>query len=507
MKTTIFILLISILASCCTEKNLYKKAIKTNTIEAYDDYLANYKNGKYAADVSQKIADIKFAKLRDSVFSSFIKIKADTTKLEDCITIKPSAKVLMGTYPFIELDKLLANTRITLHAYRKNWQGLLYSFACFKPDDKGKIQLNRNEPLWATYPGNDSLGIFWSMSKPTYKNDVLPFDIKKLESNTIYFFVESDGQIISQKELQLITKTPDVNSEQIRTKELVANLYYPQNKQNTPLVILLGGGEGGIGADDYAQIIASHGYAVLALAYFGMENLPKNMERIPVEYFFNAIDWVKEKQFIDSSRIVIMGGSKGGEAALLVASMRSDIKGVIAISPSSVRWQGLINGPLAFFFKKSSWTLNGKELHFQRNCYNAEEVSKFHTNTSQIELRQFFATILTDEKSKIEPAIINVEKINGPIMLIAGKDDKLWPSHYMCQMIEKRLDSLNFKQQVLGLYYDNAGHKICASELMPTIDYKHQQIALGGKDSENATAQIDSWNKMIRFLQTYFPLE
>ena len=42
---------------------------------------------------------------------------------------------------------------------------------------------------------------------------------------------------------------------------------------------------------------------------------------------------------------------------------------------------------------------------------------------------------------------------------------------------------------------------------MPTINYKYDQIATGGKDSENSAAQIDSWNKMIRFLQTYFPVE
>jgi dienelactone hydrolase len=504
MKTITQIVLICILTSCCTEKNLYKKAIKNNTIEAYDDYLANYKNGKYANEVSQRIEDMKFANIRDSVFSSFVKTKADTTKYKDCITIKPSNKVLMGTYPFIELDKLQENKSITLHAYRKNWQGLLYSFACFKADNKGQIKLNKNEPLLATYPGNDSLGIFWSMSKPSFKNEALPIDVKNLKSNTIYFFVESEGQFISQKELQLITKTPDVESEQIRTKELVANYYYPRNKQNIPLMILLGGAEGGIGPDEYAQIIASHGYAVLALAYFGMDNLPKSCERIPIEYFFNAIDWAKRKQFIDSSRVLILGGSKGGEAALLIASIRSDIKGVIAVAPSNVVWQGIPNG---FSMPKSAWTLQGKELPFLISSYSFSFLKKWMGNSIQVELTELCQTIFTEEKSKIEPTIIKVEKINGPIMLIAGKEDKRWPSYYMCQMAINRLDSLKFKHQVVSLLYKNAGHRICAPELFPTIDDKYQKLALGGNNSENAAAQIDSWNKMISFLKTNFPVE
>jgi hypothetical protein len=239
------------------------------------------------------------------------------------------------------------NKNITLHAYRRNWEGLIYSFACFKTDSKGQIQLNKDKPISATYSGVDSLGIFWSMTKPTYINEELPFEINNLKLNTIYFQLEVDGKIISKDELRLILETPDIYCEEIRNKDMAANFYYPKNKQNLPLIIMLGGSDGGIRqVDDRAKIISSHGYAVLALGYFGMENLPKNLERIPVEYFFNSINWAKEKQFIDTNKIVILGFSKGGEAALLVASIRRDIKGAIAFVPSNVRWQGIPDGPI-----------------------------------------------------------------------------------------------------------------------------------------------------------------
>ena len=447
----------------------------------------------------------KFDELRDSVFSKFIKIKEDTTNFEDCIKIKPFNEVLMGTFINIKLDNLPQNKNITLHAYRRNWEGLIYSFACFKTDSKGQIQLNKDKPISATYSGVDSLGIFWSMTKPTYINEELPFEINNLKLNTIYFQLEVDGKIISKDELQLILETPDIYCEEIRNKDMAANFYYPKNKQNLPLIIMLGGSEGGIsGVDDYAKIVSSHGYAVLALGYFGMENLPESLERIPLEYFFNSINWAKEKQFIDTAKIVILGGSAGGEASLLVASKRRDIKGVIAISPSNVIWQAQHNGPSS---NKSAWSLNGRELPYLEYSMSVWFIGKVIINSKQIELREIFETIYTEDKSKIEPALIEVEKINGPIILVAGKDDKRWPSYDMCQMIEKRLDSLKFEHQVVGLYYDNAGHNICSPELMPTINYKYQKFALGGKDSENSAAQIDSWNKMIGFLRTYFPVE
>lgn len=472
MKTTIFILMISILMEFgCTHNSPQK-----------------------------------FDELRDSVFSKFIKIKADTTNSEDCIIIKPFNKVLMGTFINIKLDNLPQNKNITLHAYRRNWEGLIYSFACFKTDSKEQIQLNKDKPISATYSGVDSLGIFWSMTKPTYINEELPFEIKNLKLNTIYFQLEVDGKIISNDELQLILETPDIYCEEIRNKDMAANFYYPKNKQNLPLIIMLGGSNGGIRqVDDRAKIISSHGYAVLALGYFGMENLPKNLERIPVEYFFNSINWVKEKQFIDTNKIVILGFSKGGEAALLVASMRRDIKGAIAFVPSNVRWQGIPNGPS--FISKSSWTFNGKDLPYLKCSIGFSFFWKFISNSKQIELREIFKPIITEDKSIIEPALIEVEKINGPVLLIAGKDDKVWPSYDMCQMMKNRLDSLKFEHQIECLNYDNTGHLIYGPDLMPTINYKYDQIDVGGKDSENSAAQIDSWNKMIGFLQTYFPVE
>ncbi len=448
----------------------------------------------------------KSDELRDSEFSKFIKIKADTTNRDDCIIIEPSNKVMMGTSIHIMLDHLPPNRNITLHAYRRKWEDIIYSFACFKTDTKGLIQLNNDIPISATYSGADSLGIFWSMTKPSYRNEELPFEIKNLKLNTIYFQLEVDRKIISKNELQLVLETPDIYCEVIRNKEMVANFYYPKNKNNLPLVIMLGGSGGGMKeVDDRAKIISSHGYAVLALGYFGMDNLPKNLERIPVEYFFNSINWAKEKQFIDTNKIVILGFSKGGEAALLVASMRRDIKGAIAFVPSNVRWQGIPNGPS--FSSKSSWTFNGKDLPYLKCNIGFSFFWKFITNSKQIVLREIFEPIITEDKSIIEPALIEVEKINGPVLLIAGKDDKVWPSYDMCQMIKNRLDSLKFEHQVVCLNYDNTGHLIYGPDLMPTVNYKYDQINVGGKDSENAAAQIDSWNKMMSFLQKYFPVE
>ena len=51
--------------------------------------------------------------------------------------------------------------------------------------------------------------------------------------------------------------------------------------------------------------------------------------------------------------------------------------------------------------------------------------------------------MLSKKASLIERS--KVENINGPIILISGKNDQIWPSEKMCNQIVDRLKKNNFK--------------------------------------------------------------
>ncbi|MGO8657746.1 acyl-CoA thioester hydrolase/BAAT C-terminal domain-containing protein, partial [Rhizobium ruizarguesonis] len=72
-----------------------------------------------------------------------------------------------------------------------------------------------------------------------------------------------------------------------------------------------------------------------ALRWFSGEGQVPGICEVPLETFFAATDYLVE---LGCKRIVLVGTSKGAEAALLTAVYDPRISAVVAISPSSVVW-------------------------------------------------------------------------------------------------------------------------------------------------------------------------
>lgn len=148
----------------------------------------------------------------------------------------------------------------------------------------------------------------------------------------------------------------------VREKGIIGTLVVPDTGRSYPGVLRIGGGEGGISITD-AETIASEGYAVLALAYFGMEGLNPELEEVPLEYFGKAIAWMKGSPHVQSSKLAIIGISRGSTLALLLPTIYPEFGAVVAIAPSHVMWQATyLNWDS--YAEKSSHTWQGRPLPF-----------------------------------------------------------------------------------------------------------------------------------------------
>jgi dienelactone hydrolase len=202
-----------------------------------------------------------------------------------------------------------------------------------------------------------------------------------------------------------------------------------------------------------------------------------------------AIDWMRVRETIDRNRLAIIGSSKGGELALILATYFSELKAVVAYVPSHVAWQGIGGAG-------SSWTYLGEPIPYVP--YKSMPSSR--EGTQPISFMPFYLASL-DHKDAVARATIPVERIKGPVLLISGKDDQLWPSFLMAEMIVARLKEHQHPFRFENLAYDLAGHSIGNTYSPTTNSTGNSRINLGGQPSGNARAQADSWPRVLKFLQ------
>jgi dienelactone hydrolase len=284
----------------------------------------------------------------------------------------------------------------------------------------------------------------------------------------------------------------------VREHGIVANFHRPSTSEPHPGVIVIGGSGGGLDSTSaVGSLLAEQGYAALALAYFGLERLPARLEEIPLEYFKSAIEWMRSQPSVEPNKIGIVGTSKGGEAALLVSATYREIGVVVAYSPSHVVFQGIdetwFNEPT----QKSSWTLGGKPVPFV----------PFRMDDDCIERYGFYLGLylssLQDQRA-VKRAAIPVERMNGPVLLVSGTDDAIWPSSMMCEHAAERLRKRRFAFPFHHLKYGGAGHLLAGpSQLTRMHSPPAQGIKLGGTESANAAARDDAWTKVIDFFGAY----
>ena len=114
----------------------------------------------------------------------------------------------------------------------------------------------------------------------------------------------------------------------------------------------------------------------------------------------------------------------------MLASYDPDYKAIVALAPSSVVWQGFPKDFSKIMESPSSWSKDGKGLSFVPYI-SREEQNKLSINNRH-------AASLTNA-SAVRDALIKVEHIKSPILLLSGGEDKSWPSEEMANDICKRV--------------------------------------------------------------------
>ena len=280
----------------------------------------------------------------------------------------------------------------------------------------------------------------------------------------------------------MFAQTADVIRLDVSGGGLVAHVVRPSSAGPHPAVILLGGSGGGIGwQDQMAELVAERGIVAMAVAYFGMPGLADELDQIPLEYIDQAITFVMAQPYVNPDRVGIGGVSKGGELALLVASLHPELRAVATFVPSGVVFQSVRSD----FATTSSWSYRGQPWPFvpYGSAPEGAPIVEFYRNG----LGQAAPSV-------VGAATIQVERINGPILLLSGQADTLWPSSELSDMIVARLREKSFAYPVEHTAYENAGHLI--SSIRDNVTRR------GGTVEGNRAAQVDGQRRFLEFFET-----
>ncbi len=290
-----------------------------------------------------------------------------------------------------------------------------------------------------------------------------------------------------------------VKPRKINKNGFQANYFVKNIIEKKASIVLIGGGQWG---DYWGQEFAKKGFVGLSLPYIGREGLPKLPEEINLEYFENAIKWLKKQPEVDPKKIVIMGASRNAELALVIASTFPDlVSGVVAYAPSLVSWSNTVL-PYNSNDIKASWKYQGVDIPY----VPMNKISG--SNSNKIETLEYWQSGLA-KTDYVTQATIRVEKINGPILLFSGKDDMVWPSSIMADMIEQRIKESNFKYSFQNIKYEKTGHLISGnpernSEFRTgkiNINGKDYEFEFGGTNEGDYKAKQDAKMRLLDFIE------
>lgn len=397
----------------------------------------------------------------------------------------------------IQIYDLQPGQPVTLSAHIEEYE--LSSCASFIADENGEVNVEKQTPVSGSYDWCDPMGLIWTLRPGEQRrNEFQQFNFS-VKPHTITLITESSGDTAAAS-VERTWMAPGVQRIPVDHDGLCGVLFLPAGPGPFPGILVLTGSGGG--ADEQsAALLANHGYAALALAYFAYPGRPDFLIRIPVEYFEKGLQWLASNPMVDGSRLGVTGSSRGGELALQLGAAYSQIKAIVVYVPSSVRWGG--------FDDKGSpsipaWTQEGVGLPYMEFVADEEYCSVY--GHDPIPLTPGFLAAMED-KVLAASATIRVENTNGAVLLISGSNDQMWPSPLFSRQIMERLEKARFTHPYKHLNYAGAGHAILKpyiplrpANIIHPVD--HHLYALGGTPRAQAFANEDSWRQVLEFLKS-----
>lgn len=385
------------------------------------------------------------------------------------------------------------------------------SIAEFIANDRGVVDVGTQPAIGGDYEGIEPAGLFWSARFDAGSDVVSMIDtLSTLKPLAYTATVSLDGQQITSTTFHRRLLDANVVRTAVHHDRIRGALFATTDATNAPGVVVLGGSDGGNLYEFVAALLAAHGVAALALAYFAYDDLPKELIGLPIEYFAEAVQWLKTRPEVGDARVGVLGLSRGGEAALALGASFPDVAAVVALVASGVSGGGV--GADFSAMAQSAWTLRGQPLPLLPPPWDPvsmQEAQEAMSSGKPFAARGGILRALHSAGAGVNDVAIRVERTRGPILMMSCEDDQLWGSTELTAIAEARLKAAPFAYPFEHRRYSGAGHFGCLPPNLPatSTSARHgvvpMKLEYGGNARNNAAASTDIWRRIVTFVHQH----
>ncbi|XP_058423276.1 acyl-coenzyme A thioesterase 1-like isoform X2 [Diceros bicornis minor] len=263
------------------------------------------------------------------------------------VILEPAGRCRWDEPVRIAVRGLAPEQPVTLRASLRDEKGALFrAHARYCADAEGQVDLERAPALGGSFAGLEPMGLLWALEpeKPLLrlvKRDVqTPFAV---ELEVLDGHDEPEcGRLLGRAVHERDFLGPGVRREPVRAGRVRATLFLPPEPGPFPGIVDISGAGGGL-LEYRASLLAGKGFAVMALAYYNCEDLPKSVETLHLEYFEEAVNYLLSHPQVKGPGVGLLGISKGGDLCLSMASFLKGITAAVIINGSVANVGGALH--------------------------------------------------------------------------------------------------------------------------------------------------------------------
>ncbi|AWO98354.1 putative acyl-coenzyme A thioesterase 1-like [Scophthalmus maximus] len=406
------------------------------------------------------------------------------------LSVHPTRALTDETFE-ISVENLPPGRPVTLHALHcSEDQDYWEAYGHYVSDHRGTVSAADHMSFGGTYEGKEPMGLLWSMRPVAGSRTGLRLRKMNVCAPMLVHISVHDGHEGFRERAALASAlterwyvAPGVQRIDVREGGVRGTLFIPPGPGPFPGLLDMWGGGGGL--QEYrSAILASRGYASLALEYFAAGDLES--AELELKYFETAFNIVKHHPQVMPDRVGLFGLSLGSTVTMYIAT-KSDV-----VKP------------------RCCVCVNGSHL-FQRTFSDQDQqmiqnLGKAHVDENNHHAWRDIGLALMSESNKLD-----VGKIKCPMLLVNGLDDQNTPSSELAEDVAQMMRAAGNEHLLTRVEYPDAGHLIeppfsphFRATNFKISGTKDKLVLLwGGRTKPHADAQEDSWRKILSFLQLH----